>query len=738
MLSFTGSKCYSLTKSGSTVTAGGTGVCSATVNGGSAFCLSASVNANGNLTLTNEGVCGFQDSATVTFTQPSPGIYSASVAYPEGQNLTECVSCRNGTFTVRDNVTLEVKRLCAEQQCEVRSDPPTDTPSPGGQWRPNYCIFGCGDGDGDNDDGSDGDGDDGGGFAVIPPILPPPLFPPLFPPILPVGPPGGGSTGSSSSPNGPPGGDPNSPGAVYPITTYLPPGADPPIVEGGTWVPIVNFSQAVPYCGADSSPSRLGSLVLDISVQPSQVYLCQVVANGSYAWMPYCPCQLGAANNRTYYYYNTTTLWRDNSTVLISNTSQLINTGATYLGGPVFIAGPIVLTSGSSMDTCNATTVRLGSVNGCNGEATSFLDGVRSFEDFALPVYNSTESGGYAPLLARVGDGLAHMYWDSGISAPIICTLQYNTCVPYKRQVLVASSDIQVSASSSGPNNNVQLYLNNPLPNLSATNLTVSDILIAPPTGDAQGVGITKDGANFCPWESPPNVTARFQRIGSCGPGPGDAALYVDSPLETNAGINNRLNGIINCGTSNNKLLSTNSIRNCDGVSPVDFPQGISIAGLPSPVFASQSVTGLYYVATLYSGLLCGSYTPMTLSFGFTLMRIGNAKFLYWDWPNTASDLPSSVTFTASTTCAGVIISTSASSVVPYLLPSSYRPSALLSPTAPAFERITTSPPRDEYSNTYALSLYTDGSIILSSDGSGFVGMPAGDTAFYMPSLTYT
>lgn len=578
MLSFTGSKCYSLTKSGSTVTAGGTGVCSATVNGGSAFCLSASVNANGNLTLTNEGVCGFQDSATVTFTQPSPGIYSASVAYPEGQNLTECVSCRNGTFTVRDNVTLEVKRLCAEQQCEVRSDPPTDTPSPGGQWRPNYCIFGCGDGDGDNDDGSDGDGDDGGGFAVIPPILPPPLFPPLFPPILPVGPPGGGSTGSSSSPNGPPGGDPNSPGAVYPITTYLPPGADPPIVEGGTWVPIVNFSQAVPYCGADSSPSRLGSLVLDISVQPSQVYLCQVVANGSYAWMPYCSCQLGAANNRTYYYYNTTTLWRDNSTVLISNTSQLINTGATYLGGPVFVAGPIVLTSGSSVDTCNASSVKMAAIEGCDGAPIALPDGVT----------------------------------------------------------------------------------------------------ISLPVGDAQGVGITKDGANFCPWESPPNVTARFQRIGSCGPGPGDAALYVDSPLETNAGINNRLNGIINCGTSNNKLLSTNSIRNCDGVSPVDFPQGISIGGLPSPLFISATSPFLYWVPLQSSGTICPNYIaqPAWQAFSVTMLRIANSKFLFWNWGVNRGAFPYApplLQFTGGA-CTSVTFSTSSAANDAYALPLAYRP----------------------------------------------------------------
>jgi len=492
VLSFAGSKCYTLTKSGSTVTAGGTGVCSATVNGGSAFCLSASVNSNGNLTLTNEGVCGFQDTSTVTFAQPSPGIYSATVTFPPGQNVSECITCGNNTLTVRDNVTLNVKRLCAEQQCEVRSDPPTDTPSPGGQWRPNYCIFGCGDGDGDDGDGDDGDdsnGDDGGGFGVIPPILPPPLFPPLFPPIFAAGPPGGGSSSSPGSPNGPPGGDPNNPGAAYPITTYLPPGADPPTVQGGTWVPIVNFSQAVPYCGADSNPSRLGSLVLDVSVQPSQMYLCQVVANGSYAWIPYCPCQLGASNNRTYYYYNVTTLWRDNSTVLISNTSQLINTGATYLGGPVFVAGPLV--ASDSVDMCNASSVRIPSIGGCGGAPV------------ALP------------------DGLS----------------------------------------------------------------------ISPAVGDAQGVGVTRSGANFCPWESPLNVTARFQRIGSCGPGPGDAALYVDSPLETNAGINNRLNGIINCGASNSKLLTTNTIRNCDGVSPVNFPEGII-----APSISSVNATATIYM----------------------------------------------------------------------------------------------------------------------------------------------
>ena len=106
------------------------------------------------------------------------------------------------------------------------------------------------------------------------------------------------------------------------------------------------------------------------------MYLCQVVANGSYAWMPYCPCQLAASNNRTFYYYNVTTLWRDNSTVLISNTSQLINTGATYLGGPVFIAGPIVFSD--SVDMCNASQVQLPRINGCGGEAPEFPDGLNT------------------------------------------------------------------------------------------------------------------------------------------------------------------------------------------------------------------------------------------------------------------------------------------------------------------------------------------------------------------------
>jgi len=56
VLSFTGSKCYTLSKSGSTVTAGGTSICSINVNGASSACLSGSVNANGNFTLTTEGV----------------------------------------------------------------------------------------------------------------------------------------------------------------------------------------------------------------------------------------------------------------------------------------------------------------------------------------------------------------------------------------------------------------------------------------------------------------------------------------------------------------------------------------------------------------------------------------------------------------------------------------------------------------------------------------------------------
>lgn len=612
VLSFEGSKCYTLTKSGSTVTAGGTGVCSATVNGGSAFCLSASVNANGNLTLTNEGVCGFQDSSTVTFAQPSPGIYSASVTFPPGQNVSECITCGNDTLTVRDNVTLNVKKLCAKEQCEVRSDPPTDTPSPGGQWRPNYCIFGCGDGDGDgDDDGSSGDDDDGGGFAVIPPILPPPLFPPLFPPIFPVGPPGGGTSGSSSSPNGPPGDDSNNPGAVYPITTYLPPGADPPAVQGGTWVPIVNFTQAVPYCGADSNPSRLGSLVLDISVQPSQVYLCQVVANGSYAWMPYCPCQLAASNNRTFYYYNVTTLWRDNSTVLISNTSQLINTGATYLGGPVFVAGPLV--ASDSVDMCNASSVEMDSLSGCNGNPVILSNGL------------STPIGGNSVIEGNlVVNGTTFSYCPS-------------TPAPF------SVSRISGCDGSS--------------PVLFPTGVTTTDLwagagLLVHATNSIFLGTIQTNGATICPAGS--EVT-RIKTLGGCS----------GFPVNMPDGITSGAPSSFNAQATFNAPVNFNGDVTFAGFTSPFLATFTSPFLYWVPLQSSGTICPNYIVQ------------PAWQAFSVTVLRIANSKFLFWNWGVNRGAFPYApplLQFTGGA-CTSVTFSTSSAVNNAYVLPLAYRPS---------------------------------------------------------------
>lgn len=702
MLSFAGSKCYTLTKSGSTVTAGGTGVCSATVNGGSAFCLSASVNSNGNLTLTNEGVCGFQDSSTVTFAQPSPGIYSASVTFPPGQNVSQCITCGNNTLTVRENVTLNVQKLCAKEQCEVRSDPPTDTPSPGGQWRPNYCIFGCGDGDGDggdDDDGDGSDGDDGGGFfAGFPPPFPPP-FPPVFPPVFPPGPPGGGSSSSSSSPNGPPGGDPNSPGAAYPITTYLPPGADPPTVQGGTWVPIVNFSQAVPYCGADSNPSRLGSLVLDISVQPSQLYLCQVVANGSYAWMPYCPCQLGASNNRTFYYYNVTTLWRDNSTVLISNTSQLINTGATYLGGPVFIAGPIVFSDAVNM--CNAPKVQLPRINGCGGEAPEFPDGI-TIDGVAVTAgphttvlgttnevavaYNAGTNTRTVSLPSEFGPTFTKFSVRTTDLMAITMNDPFTLGAP-----LFAISDTSIlkylfvyNRTAATVESNFEFVT----PKLSATEVVTNNATICPSGSDVTRIK-TLGGCNGFPVSMPDGVS-----IGA--PSTVNAAMSINAPLT------------------------------------VTDASYLSITGFPAPLFATSSVTGLYYVPTVYPSLaFCTSYTPMSFSIGLVFNRIGNTKFVFWDW-SASFNMPAEITLASSNGCGGATLSTTAGSLTTYNLPTAYRPT-----TTYSFTVVSTGSGGAVRSTAFAAYVNSAGYLGIVSDNGGTSDLPTGSSSFYMPTLSY-
>lgn len=697
----------------------------------------------------------------------SDGVWTATISYPAGQNLSQCASC--------DGTTVNVERLCAEQQCEVRSDPPTDTPSPGGQWRPNYCIFGCGDGDGDDGDGSDSDGsngDDGGGFIVVPPILPPPLFPPLFPPIFPVGPPGGGTSGSASSPNGPPGGDPNNPGAAYPITTYLPPGADPPAVQGGTWVPIVNFTEAVPYCGADSNPSRLGSLVLDISVQPSQVYLCQVVANGSYAWMPYCPCQLGASNNRTYYYYNVTTLWRDNSTVLISNTSQLINTGATYLGGPVFISNSSQLwvegntylagetyirnlTITQELSVCNSTA-KMNSIESCSGGPVDFpkgltVNGTTINPNGTIDVCTSGQTARFDTISSCSG------------GAPLFANgIRFTQTPPPS-----PASPPVCDWSCSGPDSSsAQAFLTGArIVNLPSTSMegyaTVCDgalvqprYMETPEVRSCDGSPVYfPDGVNTSLILAPgtliiaassvatPIVTTTEVRTASVINSDmlGSRVPFPDGLEVCDSGKLARIRELGGCagfpvlmsdGFNTTAPSTTNGPLSINGPLTITNPSTFSISGFPSPLFASSTVTTLYYVPTILAGTICVNFTPMLASFSLNLVRIASSKFVYWDFSNF-SIFPPALTFASSNGCVTVTLSTSPNTLVRYSLPSEYRPSSLYSTT------VTSGTSGTMRSTPFAFYTSVAGVFEIISDNGGSADFPTGAIAFYMPTLSY-
>lgn len=380
VLSFAGSKCYTLTKSGSTVTAGGTGVCSADVNGGSAFCLSASVNANGNLTLTNEGVCGFQDTSTVTFAQPSPGIYSATVTFPAGQNVSKCVTCDETTGelqapngietptisspngTVKVNGDLESNKECSASQCNSKPDSPSSSPD---ILIIRRVCFGCSDGsngNGDNDD-SNSDGPDGGLIPFVPffPFLP---FIPFFPPFVPFFPIAGSMTGGSGVV--PASGPPGAPPTPVPFVTILI-NATAPLTIGGLYIPYVNFTEDIVYCGVETR----GLTVIDESSLPHTLYICEATLNGTYAWVPYCGCS-GYASNYGETFQNTSHVYTQGSTLFISNSSQLWVEGNTYLAGETYARN---LTITQELSVCNSTA-KMNSIESCAGGAVDFPAGI--------------------------------------------------------------------------------------------------------------------------------------------------------------------------------------------------------------------------------------------------------------------------------------------------------------------------------------------------------------------------
>lgn len=295
------------------------------------------------------------------------------MTFPTGQNLTKC-----GVTCDETSETLNVEKLCAKEQCKVESQPPVTEPSTPFVFFP--CLFCGGGGGGDDDDGSDGPGDDGDGsssnFPLIPPIIPflPPLLP-FFPPIVPIiagtGPGGGGGgPGSGVKPTPGPGSPPPIP---VPIIITVPPGAPEPITAGGTVLPGTNFTQTPVYCG--NATHR--QIVVDQSTLPELMYICMLTANGTYAWVPHCPCN-GAAANATVWYYNTSVLYQQGSTLYVSNSSQMIVEGATYLGGPVYVGGEVTFNSTASFcpTTGNGTSLKANRIESCTNGPVDFPEGI--------------------------------------------------------------------------------------------------------------------------------------------------------------------------------------------------------------------------------------------------------------------------------------------------------------------------------------------------------------------------
>lgn len=379
VLSFKGSKCYTLTKSGSEVTAGGTAICDITVNGAGSSCLSGAVNDDGNFTLTTEGVCGFQDTSTVTFAQPSPGIYSASVTFPAGQNMSKCVTCDETTGeldapngietptisspngTVKVNGNLDSDKECSASQCNSKPDPPSSSPA---ILIIRRICFGCGSGEngGDSDD-SGSDGPDGGVIPFVPffPFLP---FLPFFPPFVPFFPIAGGMTGGSGVV--PSSGPPGAPPSPVPFVTILV-NATVPLTIGGLYIPYVNFTEDIIYCGVEDR----GNTVIDESTLPHILYICLATLNGTYAWVPH-PAASAYTSNFGETFQNTSHVYTQGSTLFVSNSSQLWVEGNTYLAGETY-ARNVTITQ--QLSVCNSTA-KISSIESCAGGAVDFPAGI--------------------------------------------------------------------------------------------------------------------------------------------------------------------------------------------------------------------------------------------------------------------------------------------------------------------------------------------------------------------------
>lgn len=547
-----------------------------------------------NLTLGFTGVGNLQNSDTIVWTQVSPRVYSGSVSLPASQNLSQCASCG-------ENNTLNVEKLCATQQCEVRADPPVSDPVPGLIILP---CFGCGpnDGDGsDSDGGSNSDGSSNSGPPFVPFVpLPLPFFPPIVPfvPIAPGGSPGGGENGQSPNPPGGP--QP----AFVPVTTTLPPGVTlEPNTTGGIYLPVVNFTNAIIYCGQ----STKGLEVYDNSTLPWTKYACIRTANGTYAWVPYCACST-ASSNSTLFYYATTVSFLDGSTLYISNSSQLLVYGATYLGGDTYVAGNLSTWTGSSLDTCNATSVRIAEIQGCGGMAVALPDGMTVSS--ALTVNASLSNAFVSSTLP--------LQW----TAPSMSFTSPSGIAMNKLTV----TDLYVGA------------------------IRQSDDIGSPvPLPD----GLETPYATVCPAGS--EVT-RIKTLGGC------SGFPVNMPD----------------GFSTTAPSTTNAALSVNGPLTITDASTFSISGLPAPLFISATSPFLYWVPLQSSGTICPNYIvqPAWQAFSVTVLRIANSKFLFWNWGVNRGAFPYApplLQFTGGA-CTSVTFSTSSAANDAYALPLAYRP----------------------------------------------------------------
>jgi len=450
----------------------------------------------------------------------------------------------------------------------VESQPPVTEPSTPFVFFP--CLFCGGGGGGDDDDGSDGPGDDGDGsssnFPLIPPIIPflPPLLP-FFPPIVPIiagtGPGGGGGgPGSGVKPTPGPGSPPPIP---VPIIITVPPGAPEPITAGGTVLPGTNFTQTPVYCG--NATHR--QIVVDQSTLPELMYICMLTANGTYAWVPHCPCN-GAAANATVWYYNTSVLYQQGSTLYVSNSSQMIVEGATYLGGPVYVGGEVTFNSTASFcpTTGNGTSLKANRIESCTNGPVDFPEGI-SIGGVPLVPSNTTAIFNNGSVLLTNGSTL-----------------------------YISNSSTFITDGSSTFNG----------PTTFTTPVTLVDVTVS-------------NSFAFCPAGS---QVARFKQIGGCG-GPllvtANGLLTLNATqvqvlatslvalaLEATEGrfgdiISNDLigsrvnfpNGLQSCSAS----VNVSALRSCTPGTPLSLPDGVTTTELSATTVSSATVKADSYIS---------------------------------------------------------------------------------------------------------------------------------------------